>query len=159
MIEIIQQNAAIFIAGIAVILSAAANWRVIRAEKEAKKTQKSIRRMDELIEIERKNAAVGKLALVTAQKILLLQSNPEILNDSEKEIERLKNNISVLQSIRNGESEQRKISEMVGGGHDIEKHLKTLTDIRRLRVRIEADIEKETSVYNELLEKAKIIHA
>jgi len=158
MIEVIQQNAAIFIAGIAVLLSAVANWRVVRAEKEANKTQKSVRRMNKLIEFERKSSAIDKLMLITAQKILLIERSSEIINAPVKEIKRLKNNLLVLQGLKNGEEKQHRLLEMVGGGQDIERHLETLTDIRRLRIRIEADLEKETNIYNELLEKEKRIN-
>ncbi len=96
MIEFIQQNTSELIAGLAVILSAAANWRVVRAEKTAMKAQKAIRRMEILVEIERKNAAVGKLTLVIAQKIQILQQHPELLSNPDYEIDRLHNNLAVL---------------------------------------------------------------
>ena len=152
MIEIIQQHAAELIAGLAVILSTVANWRVVRAEKAAAKTQKTIRRMEMLVEIERKNAAVGKLALVTAKKILLLQQQPELVNNPDNEIDRLRNNLTLLQGFKDNEEEQRQISEKVDGGNDIDLHSKALTDIQRLRVRLDADVEKETNEYRDLLD-------
>jgi len=158
-IEIVQQHAAELIAGLAVILSAVANWRVVRAEKAVAKTQKAVRRMDMLVEIERKNAAVGKLALVTAQKILLLQQHPQLVSAPADEIGRLRNNLALLQEFKDSEEEQRHIAEAVGDGNDIELHSKALTDIQRLRVRMEADVEKETNVYRELLEQSRRIGA
>lgn len=155
MIDIVQQYASEFIAGLAVILSAVANWRVVRAEKVASKAQKAMRRMDILVEIERKNAAVGKLALITAQKILLLQQHPHVIQSPEEEISRLRNNLDLLQKFKDSEEEQRRISEAAGGGNDIELHSKALTDVQRLRVRIEADVEKEIHVYKELLEESR----
>ena len=155
MIEIIQQYAAELIAGLAVILSAAANWRVVRAEKAAEEIQKAMRRMDMLIEVERKNAAVGNLALVTAQKILLIQQQSTLVSNPDSEVDRLRNNLALLQEFKEGEEEQRQISEAADGGDDIDRHSKTLTDIQRLRVRLEADVEKETNVYRGLLEKSR----
>lgn len=158
-IEIIQQYAAEIIAGLAAILSAVANWRVVRAEKAAAIAQKAMRRMDMLVEIERKNAAVGKLSLVTAQKILLLQQYPVLVNDPAHEIGRLRNNLVLLQEFKDGEEEQRQISEAVDGENDIVLHSKTLTDIQRLRVHLEVDVEKETNVYRELLEMSQHVSA
>jgi hypothetical protein len=152
MFDFLQQHASDYIAGLAVILSAAANWRVVRAERTAKKAQKAMRRMDMLVEIERKNAVIGKLALVTAQKILLLQQHPNLVRSPEEEIGRLRNNLALLQEFKDSEEEQRRISEMADGGNDIELHGKALTDVQRLRVRMEADVEKETNTYKELLE-------
>lgn len=155
MIDIIQQHAAELIAGLAVILSAVANWRVVRAENTAAKAQKAMRRMEVLIEIERKNAVVGKLTLVTAQKILLIQQQPALVSNPDHEIDRLRNNLALLQGFKDGEEEQRQISEAADGGSDIDLHSKALTDIQRLRVRLEADVEKETNVYRELLESSR----
>lgn len=155
MIGIIQQYAAEFIAGLAVILSAAANLRVVRAEKMAAKAQKAVRRMDMLVEIERKNAAVGRLALVTTQKILLLQECPELVNDPGRELDRLRNNLDLLQELKNGEEEQRQIAEAANVGNDTDLHSRALTDVQRLRVRLETDVEKETNVYRELLERSR----
>lgn len=154
-IEIIQQHAAELIAGLSAILSAAANWRVVRVEKTAGKAQKAMRRMDMLVEVERKNAAVGKLALVTAQKILLLQQHPNLVSDPDHEVDRLSNNMALLHEFKEGEEKQRRISEAEGCGDDIDLHSKAITDIQRLRVHLEADIEKETNVYRELLDKSR----
>ncbi|WP_029408140.1 hypothetical protein [Thiomicrorhabdus sp. Milos-T2] len=159
MVEIVQEYAAEFIAALAVILSAAANWRAARAERAAEKVEKAMRRMDILVEIERKNAVVGKLALVTAQKIMLLQQYPQLVDSSEKEIYRLRNNLLLLQNYKETEEEQRRIAEAVGGGASIELHSEAQTDIHRLRVRMEADVEKETRVYTELLDKSQSIGA
>ncbi len=111
--------------------------------------------MDMLVEIERKNAAVGKLALIAAQKILLLQQHPHVIKSPDEEISRLRNNLDLLQKFKDSEEEQRRICEAAGGGNDIELHSKALTDVQRLRVRIEADVEKEIRVYKELLEESR----
>jgi hypothetical protein len=150
-IEIVQQYASEFIAGLAVILAAVANWRAVHAENAAAKAQKAIRRM----EIERKNAAVGKLALVTAQKILLINEYPRLVCSPEEELKRLRNNLDLLQKFNDGEEEQHRISEAAGGGNDVEIHSQALTDVQRLRVRMEADVEKETLAYKELLEESR----
>jgi len=154
-IEIVQHYASELIAGFAVILSAVANWRVVRAERAAAKAQKAMRRVDMLVEIERKNAAVGKLALITAQKILLLQQHPQLVGSPEEEISRLRNKIDLLQKFKDSEDEQRRVSEAADGGNDIELQSHALTDVQRLRVRMEADVEKETLVYKELIEASR----
>lgn len=155
MIDVLQQHAADFIAGLAVILSAVANCRVVRVERAAAEAQKSARRMDMLVEIEQKNATVGKLALVTAQKMLLLQRHPNLVQSPDGEMDRLHNNLELLQEFKKSEEKQRQIAEDAGGGSDIELHTKALTDVRRLRVRLEADVEKEAQVYNQLLEESR----
>ncbi len=114
-----------------------------------------MRRMDMLVEIEYKNAAVGKLALITAQKILLLQQFPQLVSSPEEEIWRLSNNLDLLQKFKDSEDEQRRISEMAGGGIDIDVHSQALTEVRRLRIRIEADVDNEAGVYKDLLEKLR----
>ena len=155
MIDIIKQFSSELIAGLAVILSAVANRRVVRAEREAAKAQKAIRRMDLLVEIERKNAAVGKLALLATQQILLIQKYPHLESFPEAEINRLRNNLDLMKEFQEGEELQRRIHEAIDGGGDIETYSKTLTDVQRLRVRIEAEVEKETQIYMEQLEKSR----
>lgn len=154
-IEFIQQYTAELISGLAVILSAVASWRAFRAEKAAEKVQKAIRRTDMLVEIERKNAVIGKLALVTAQKILLLQRHPQLVEHAEDEISRLSNNLILLQEFMDDEEKQYQVAEAANGASDIDLHSKALTDIQRLRVRLEADVEKESDVYGELLEESR----
>lgn len=153
MIEAIQQYASEIISAMAVILAAAANWRAVRAEKVSKKAQKTIRRMDILLEIERKNAVVGQLALITSQKILLLQEYPQILNNSADELDRLKSNLELISELKSQEKLQQQFAETANAGNEIELYMQALTDTKRLCIRIEADLEKETRVYRELLEK------
>jgi hypothetical protein len=84
----VQQYISELFSALALILSAAANWRSARTNRESKAVKKNTRRMDMLIEIERKNSVVGKLTLVTAQKILLLQQHDSLVPSPSKEIER-----------------------------------------------------------------------
>lgn len=153
------QHAAVFIAGLAVILSAVANWRVVRVERAAAEAQKLARRMDMLVEIEQKNATVGKLALVTAQKMLLLQRHPNLVQSPDGEMERLRNNLELLLEFKKSDEKQRQVAEDSSGGSDIELHTKALTDVRRLRIQLEVDVEKETQVYYQLLEESRSLSA
>lgn len=155
MIEFLQQYASEFIAGLAAIMAALANCRAVRAEKMVRTIQKAERRTDILVEIEQQNAAVGKLALVTAQKVMLLQQFPELLPFTDDEIKRLRCNLNILSDLKNQEDEQRKIAEAAGGGSDVTLHHHALADVRRLRVRLEADLEKETAHYSQLLEASR----
>lgn len=147
----IQQYASEFIAACSVILAAAANWRVVRAERMVKALQKAERNTEMLVEIERKNAVVGKLILITGKKILLLQRCPHLFHFADEEICRLSNNLDLLIDFKEQEEEQRNIAEAAGGGDDAALHHQALADTRRLRVRLEADVEKETAHYEELL--------
>jgi len=153
----VQENAAELIAGLAVIISVFANWEARRANKRAdrldremEKASQAARGTEMLVEIERKNAAIAKLTLILARKALLFQRHPDLVARHGQEQERLNNNLSVMQELRSGEEEQRNNAEEAGGGTDIHLYQKTLANVRRLRVRIEADFENEVSVYNEL---------
>ena len=152
MIEYLQNYISEIFAGFAVILAAMANIRSVKSEQKVKIFEKAARRMEILVELERKNAIVGKLALVTAQKILLIQNNHDLVPSSDNEIERLKTNLEVLSEFKEKEDQDRAIFEESDGGTNIELHMQALTDIQRLRVRLEADFEKESSVYSQLLE-------
>ena len=155
MLNYLQQYISEIFAGFAVILAAVSNWRSVRTEGELKTSQKAARGMDMLIEIQRKNSCVGKLALVTAQKILLLQKYPNLIQKADSEIERLRNNLNVFQEFKQNEQEQAQLAESVWGGSDVYLHTQALTKIRQLRISMEADVEKETSIYNQLLEDAR----
>lgn len=150
-----QQYISELFSALALILSAAANWRSARTSRQSTAVKKYMRRMEMLVEIERKNSVVGKLALVTAQKILLLQQHHALLPSSSKKIERLTGNLDMLKRFRENAEEEVHIAESACEGDSVEYHLKALTDIKRLRVRMEADVEKETATYNELLEKVR----
>ena len=89
------------------------------------------------------------VALVTAQKLLLLQDNPNLVRDSDGEIARLRNNLNLLQEFKESEREQEQLAEHTGA-EDIELHTQALADVKRLRLSIEADVDKETAVYNQL---------
>ncbi len=104
-----------------------------------------------LVEIEKKNAAVGQLILISAKKLLLLQRCPQIYTRVDDEMMRLRNNIDFLNELKGQEKYQRDIAEAAGGGDDVALHHQAFADTRRLRVRLEADIEKETAYYEELL--------
>lgn len=155
MLNFIQQNAAEFIAGLAVILSAVANWRAVLAERKVSLIRQTVLRTDMLVEVELKNAAVGKLALITARKILLLHRSPSLSSYLPGEIERLESNLKLLQEFKSQENTQRHLSEQPGVGRNIDLFQQTLADTKRLRVSLEADIEKETIVYQELVEQVR----
>lgn len=154
-IELTLQYTSEIISGLAVILAAAANWRSVKSEKLLKQTQKSLRRMDILTEIEKQNGVIGQLALITCQKILLLQKNAERFQDTSSEIDRLKNNLQLLTEFKNKEKLERELAESSNGGNDIDLHMQALTDIKRLRIRLESDLDKETRIYEELVAKIK----
>lgn len=138
-------------AGFATILSAASIWRSEVTARELKLQNTASRRMNMLIEIEHKNSCVGELVLIIVQKILLLQQHPELINKPHHEIARLKNNLNRLQEFKDAEKKLIQLAES-SSANDIELNAKTLTDIKRIRIRIESDIKKETSSYEELKE-------
>lgn len=158
LIQFVQQYAAELIAILAIIVAMLANKESRRANERADRlTQeleivgKAERRTAMLVEVERKNAATAKLALITARKILLLQQYPDLASKHAVEYGRLKNNLELLQDFKNGEEKQRLLAEATDGGADIHLHQETLTDIQRLRIHLEANVEMETSVYEALV--------
>jgi hypothetical protein len=163
LILFVKQYAAELIAILALIVSMLsnrearqANRRGDRLDQELKIAKKAERRTEMLVEVERKNAAVGKLALIIARKIQLLQEYPDLAKKHAIEFDRLKNNLELLINLKNGEEEQRLTAEEAGGGMDIPLHQDALTNIKRLRVHLEADIDKEASVYELLAREVSI---
>lgn len=141
----------------AVIISIFANWEARRANKRADRLDREMenasqaaRRTEMLVEIERKNAAIAKLTLILARKALLFQRHPDLAARRGNEQERLNGNLSVMQELRNREEEQRQNAEETSGGTDIHLFQESLANVRRLRVRLEADLDNEVAVYNEL---------
>ena len=151
MFEFIQAHSSDFIAACAVSLSAAANWRVVRAEKKAAKAEQALNRMNLLVESERKNACVAKLMLVVAQKTLLLQRYPGLIPNVAGELDRLRNNFDFLRGLKEQEDQARRLAETGSENLDVRQFHDTLTNIRRLTVRLEGDVENETRTYNEMV--------
>ena len=100
MIEYLQNYISEIFSGLAVILAAMANIRSAKSEQKVKIFEKAARRKEILIEFERKNAIVGKLALVTAQKILLIQKHNDLVLSPDSELDRLKKNLEVLSDFK-----------------------------------------------------------
>jgi hypothetical protein len=93
--------------------------------------------------------------MITAQKFMLIQRFPKLLPFADDEIKRLRTNLDFLNDLKDQEDEHRKIAEAAGGGNDVTLHHQALADVRRLRVRLEADVEEETAHYGELLEASR----
>lgn len=153
MLNLIQQYAAELIASLAVIVSVAANWRAVRAERKIDIAQSATRRADMLVELERKNAAVGKLALISARKLLLIQQNPGLEGLAASESERLKNNLELMKEFKACEETQRNIAEKAGCGANVDLYHQAFADVKRLRVSLEAEVEKEASVFESLADQ------
>ena len=154
MLNLIQQYATEAIASLALIVSVEASWRVNRAERRIDAAQSAARRTDMLVEVELKNAAVGKLALICSRKLLLIQKNPALASLTISESGRLTNNLELMQEFKASEETQRKIAEEAGGGGSIDHYYQAFADVKRLRVSLEAEIEKEISVYESLADQA-----
>lgn len=155
MIEFLQNNISELFSAFALFLSAAANWRIVITNRELKRSESAARKMNILIEIEKKNAAVGKLTFTTAQKIHLIQKNPNLTLSPDIEIERLKNNLGLLQNLKESDKKQRNLAEEIKE-YGTDSHADISANIQRLRISIEAELEKESAIYNQMLEEARL---
>lgn len=89
---------------------------------------------------------------------MLLTQHPNLLLNTAKEIARLKTNLEVLKNLK--DDDPAKVWEIPdSGGADIVLYNQTLTNIKRLRLKLESDFDNETVLYNEALEKAQKIYA
>lgn len=157
MIEFVRESASELLAVLALVLAVVSNWRWVverrkaaDAERRLEALEKAGRQTEYLIELEKKNAAVGQVTLVTAQKLLLLRENPGLSANLPGEQERLETNLDLMRRFRDDEEKQREIAEHPSIGSDPKLYHQALMNTRRLRVRLESEAEKEREVYREL---------
>ena len=150
-------HAALFIAILALVVSLRANYISNNANENAIKQQlknnrmKNLEKRTEILsEIDKQNAIQGHLLSVTAEKIILFQKNPDLLNKHPQENERLKQNINGIQLLKSNYEERRTVSEQIGAEADLEQQEKALAEIRRLTIHLEEELIKEKDHLNDL---------
>ncbi len=147
-----------FVAMIIAILSLFMSYRADKRTKwleQEKEREKHIERKASLIlESERKNALIGKLLLILVKKIELLEENPNLQKNSQKEVKRLEHQIRLFQSFQSN-SEKRASLEHPSIGANIDIYNLSYTKIKQLIICIEKEIEIEKYDYEELRAKNK----
>ncbi|EID4421398.1 hypothetical protein ACEH99_004442 [Vibrio vulnificus] len=149
MLEILRENAAILISGLAVILSAAANWRSVRLNRETQLLTESLRRRDMLLEVEKSFVLERELVIVTAQKLEFIHTN-SLLDVLPREVERLETNLDYLRKSISNQEQVRATAEL-SSNKDIELYIAAVTDFQRLQIRLQSDLAKEKVSYQDLI--------
>lgn len=146
------------IAGLALLAALNSNHIAEKARRAAAKAEERIeaatragKRTEMLSEIERKNAIVGRMLFVTARKLLILQQYPNLRDKFPGEYERLSNNVALMQEFKEVEAYQREVAEQADAGSDFLLQEKALADVKRLRLRLESEIIKESEILEGLL--------
>ena len=151
MLEILQENAAIIISGLAVILSAAANWRTVKLNRETKVLTESLRRRDMLLEVEKCFILERELVIITTQKLKFIRFN-SLLESLPSEVERLETNLKLLQQNIANQDKVRSTAEL-SSNTDIKLYISALTNFQRLQIKIKSDLEKEKLSFQDLKEQ------
>ena len=149
MIAVFEQYISEIIAGIAVVLAAVANMRVVRSERKAELTNQLARRMELLVEVERKESAFRNLEIILMKKILLLEKHPELLESPSQELKRLYRNLASVRGFQQRSIAREEIEKKITC-RDAKSYYESLTSVQRLRLKITSDVEVESNHYEEL---------
>lgn len=149
MLDILRENAATLISGLAVILSAAANWRSVRLNRETQLLAESLRRRDMLLEVEKSFILQRELVIVIAQKLEFIHEK-SLLGILPLEVERLETNLDYLRKSISNQEQVRATAEL-SYNKDIELYTAALTDFQRLQIRLQSDLAKEQVSYQDLI--------
>lgn len=116
------------------------------AAKENKRIMAFEKRSQILEAIDKKNAKIGNLLAIYAEKLLICERHPELVPSDSGEVERIKNNIQLLQKLSAQYEYQRGFAEKIDDDGDIALNERTLADVKRLLIHLEEDIVKEERV-------------
>jgi len=126
-----------------------------RAEERSRVISKTEKRTEFLVEIELKISAVGNMLLVTARKIKLFHEHPHLVDKYPGEYERLVKNLNLMQEFQAKMNYERQVAEDALEGESIILHEKALADVRRLRVSLENEVQKENKMFEVLLQEVQ----
>lgn len=157
MTEFIKEYLSEILAILALVVSLVASSRSYSADKRSINIQRQLdnekhltRRTNLILESEKNNALVGKLLLIMVKNTLLLKEHPSLLADSHAEIDRLKNAIDILNSLKLADQE-RLLVEHDSIGQNLKSYHTSLEKVNQLTIRLEAEYEKEKYLYEDLL--------
>jgi hypothetical protein len=160
LIEFLSANAALLVAVVALGISLRANYTAhqahklnLRSKTDSDRVLLFEKKREALNEVDRQHARIATLMMLTAQKILLFRDNPDLQHTMPGELERLKSNITSVQTLDTRYEEQRQGLEAIDVGADIAKQEELLANIRRLTIHIEKDIAHEQAHLDEVRSK------
>ncbi|MCQ4288727.1 hypothetical protein NA647_14940 [Pseudomonas stutzeri] len=158
MLEAIIEHSSMLVAILALIASLAANSTAHKAHRLNEKSAASAARLlvlerkrELLMELDRQRATLDRLKFVMECEEVIISSNPLLQKIIPDELDRLANNISMVNHFLSAYDSQRTAIELLSEESDAGELDMKLADLRRLTVHFEKDIEQEKS----LLEQRK----
>lgn len=140
----LKDYAAPILAGLAVW----ASWRANSHAKTALEQTESVKLLElqseALREIDRQNAKLGSLLTTLAETALVYSQDEHLQLNDPQGYSRIRNNIESVKNLRERYEEQRTLAEQNVGSGSVEMQTKILSEIRRLTIHVEEDIEKES---------------
>lgn len=156
--DLVASNAAILLSAIAIFATVRSN---LIAEKARKLTEEVSRKQQGLAvyqqrtlllkEVDHQQSLLNRLATVSLQKIVLLQSC-EHSHDIAERITRLRKNIDATEHLRSRYGEQRNAAYAIESDASLNENERNLADVRRLTLHIEQEIENEISELEDIRE-------
>lgn len=156
--DLIASNAAILLSAIAIFATVRSN---LIAEKARKLTEEVSRKQQGLAvyqqrtlllkEVDHQQSLLNRLATVSLQKIVLLQSC-EHSHDIAERITCLRKNIDATEHLRSRYGEQRNAAYAIESDASLNENERNLADVRRLTLHIEQEIENEISELEDIRE-------
>lgn len=160
MLEVIIENSSMLVAILALIASLVANNTAQKAHRLNEKSTTSAARLlvferkrELLMELDRQRATLERLKFVMECEEVIMNSNPLLQEIIHDELDRLANNIGMVNHFLSVYESQRTEIEALAEESDAGELDMRLADLRRLTVHFEKDIEQEKS----LLEQRKIL--
>lgn len=151
------------VAGLSLIISVCATGVAYKSKRESIKNRiranaiyKAEKRTEHLVEMERKNAAQGKLLYILSKRLLLYREYPRLENYAPGDVSRLSNNIELVSEQLSYSRGMRIIAEKAMKGDCFDSHEKALADIKRLTLTAEKESIVEEDAYKECLRKIEL---
>ncbi|MCL4469665.1 MAG: hypothetical protein ACYC05_11400 [Sulfuricella sp.] len=160
LLEFLSANAALLVAVVALVISLRANYTAhqahrlnLRSKADSDRVLLFEKKREVLNEVDRQHARIATLKMLTAQKILLFRDNPDLQHMMPGELDRLRSNLTSIQTLDTKYEEQRQGLEAIDVGADIAKQEELLANIRRLSIHLEKDIAHEQAHLDEVRSK------
>lgn len=113
------------------------------------------RKREILNEVDKQHCLLATLSALIAQKLLLLERNPQLSDHVGKELKRLSTNLDAIVNITTNTNALRQSFEEVDAGTDLTRLAERLADVRRVNIHLEKDIALEKSDLELLRSKLK----
>jgi len=153
MLETIIENSSMLVAILAIIASLAANSTAHKAHRLNEKSVASAARLlvferkrELFMELDRQRATLERLKFVMECEEIIISSNLLLQEIIPDELDRLANNIGMVNQFLSSYERQRTAIEALSENSDAGELDMKLADLRRLTVHFEKDIEQEKSL-------------